>query len=121
MKFYSCVSIVCLCFKIGSAFSQDNLYTQSNEKFQLTTKGASYLSSLPLRCMEKEYPYKTGITFLDSSFIVPPKDYHPAFYGCYDWHSSVHGHWMLIKLLKEFPGMPGAEKIKSKLSTHLTA
>jgi hypothetical protein len=101
--------------------AQNNLYTKSDNKFQLTEEGAAYLSSLPLRCLDKPFPYKTGITFLDSSQIVEPKNYHPAFFGCYDWHSSVHGHWMLIKLLKEFPNLRNADAIRSRLAAHLTA
>jgi hypothetical protein len=110
-----------LLVSIEYSSAQDNLFTHQGFDFHLTEKGASYLSSLPLKCMEKEFPYKTGITFLDSSLITPPKQYHPAFYGCYDWHSSVHGHWMLVKLIKQFPQLPEAATIKNKLVQHLTA
>ena len=79
-----------LLLRVDIVLAQENLYTRSDHSIILTEKGASYLTSLPLKCLEKEYPYKTGISFLDSTFITPPKDYHPAFYGCYDWHSSVH-------------------------------
>jgi len=84
-------------------------------KYALTLEGAAHFADLPLRCMQREFPYKTGIAFPDSSLAVKPKDYHPAFYGCYDWHSSVHGHWMLVRLLKLFPAMPRAGEIRSKL------
>jgi hypothetical protein len=53
--------------------------------------------------------------------IEKPKLYHPAFYGCFDWHSSVHGHWMLVRLLKSFPHLPEATTIRNKLSENLTA
>lgn len=72
-------------------------------KYQLTMEGAAHFADLPLRCMQREFPYKTGVAFPDSTLAVKPKVYHPAFYGCYDWHSSVHGHWMLVRLLKLFP------------------
>jgi hypothetical protein len=58
----------------------------------LTPAGAAHFADLPLRCMQREFPYKTGISFTDSTLAVKPRLYHPAFYGCYDWHSSVHGH-----------------------------
>ena len=50
-----------------------------------------------------------------------PRALHPAFYGCYDWHSSVHGHWMLVRLLRLFPDLPEAEEIRAVLDDHLTA
>jgi len=115
------VILVSILFCPTAALSQERLYESSGQAFRLTEKGGSYLSSLPLKCLEKEFPYKTGLTYLDSSFVAPPKDYHPAFYGCYDWHSSVHGHWMLVKLLKTFPRLPERAIIRTKLSSHLTA
>jgi len=45
---------------------------------------------------------------------------HPAFYGCFDWHSAVHGHWSLVKLLKEFPDLENADTIKMKLESNLS-
>ena len=71
--------------------------------------------------MQREFPYKTGISFTDSTLAVKPRLYHPAFYGCYDWHSSVHGHWMLVRLLKLFPGMPRAAEIRQILKENLSA
>jgi hypothetical protein len=119
-RYFIAVLLVCLfLFKAGSA--QKEFYIKSGNKFQLTNQGASFLASLPLKCLEKEFPYKTGITFSDSTLVTEPKNYHPAFFGCYDWHSSVHGHWMLVKLLKDFPSIPEAEHIRQILSAHLTA
>jgi len=96
-------------------------YETSGDKLSLTLAGASHLAKLPLYCMQQEYPYKTGVVFIDSSLIQAPIDYHPAFYGCFDWHSSVHGHWMLVRLLKLFPELPEAAEIRSKLSENLSA
>ena len=50
-----------------------------------------------------------------------PKALHPAFFGCYDWHSSVHGHWMLARLLRVFPEIAEAKEIRGVLEAHLTA
>ena len=111
---------ICL-LMFHSGLGQPALFSKKNGITSLTEKGASYLSLLPMRCWEKEFPYKTGITFLDSSLVTTPKNYHPAFYGCYDWHSSVHGHWMLVKILKEFPQIPETAVIRKKLAEHLTA
>src|SRR5688500_16098194 len=81
-------------------FSQH--FKQVNGKYVLTTEGAAHLAALPLKCIQQQFPYKTGIVYTDSSLIRNPKEYHLAFYGCFDWHSSAHGHWMLIRLLKNF-------------------
>ncbi len=89
--------------------------------FHLTLKGASHLASLPLKCIDKEFPNKTNHTSVtDSDHVLLPSALHPAFYGCFDWHSSVHGHWMLIRLLKKFPQMPEATAIRKALSRSLT-
>lgn len=105
-----------------------NITAQTNRQFELkdgkyalTMEGAVHFAELPLKCMFREFPYKTGIAFADSSLAVTPKHYHPSFYGCYDWHSSVHGHWMLVRLLKLFPSMPRAEEIRSQLEESLSA
>ncbi|WP_257670123.1 DUF2891 domain-containing protein [Parapedobacter tibetensis] len=95
-------------------------YETVGDHITLTLAGASHLAQLPLKCMQQEYPYKTGITFADSSLIQSPITYHPAFYGCFDWHSSVHGHWMLVRLLKRYPNLPEATEIKNKLADNLS-
>ena len=76
---------------------------------------ATRLAQLPLNCMDTEYPNKLGQTLGGSDDLKAPKELHPAFYGCFDWHSAVHGHWSLVSLLKQFPTIEGAESIKEKL------
>jgi Protein of unknown function (DUF2891) len=89
--------------------------------FELTIKGASHLASLPLKCILQEFPNKTSHTSNnDSDHVLLPKQLHPSFYGCFDWHSSVHGHWMLIRLLKLFPNLPEATAIRNVLSKTIT-
>src|SRR5258708_9897387 len=92
-----------------------------NGKYQLTMEGAAHFADLALRCMQREFPYKTGVAFPDSTLAVKPREYHPAFYGCFDWHSSVHGHWMLVRLLKLFPAIPRGEEIRQRLGENLSA
>tara|TARA_B110000902_G_C14253697_1_gene567064 strand:+ start:381 stop:1502 length:1122 start_codon:yes stop_codon:yes gene_type:complete len=82
---------------------------------------ADALSLLPLACLETQYPNKLNQTLSDSSQIKQPKVLHPAFYGCFDWHSSVHGHWSLVYLLKKFPSLENAELIRNLLKDHLSA
>lgn len=108
-------------FFLSICKAQELHYEKRNGQIMLTQTGASHFAKLPLRCAEKEFPYKTGITFADSSLTVSPKNYHPAFFGCFDWHSSVHGHWMLVRLLRLFPNIPEAGQIRQLFNKHFTA
>lgn len=80
-------------------------------KIKLNLTQANRLAKLPCKCLEQEYPNKLGQVLNDSSGLQSPKDLHPIFYGCFDWHSSVHGHWMLIHLLKKFPDLKNRDSI----------
>lgn len=86
----------------------------------LTVDQADRLAQLPLNCLQTEYPNKPGETLGSKVDIHEPHIMHPAFYGCFDWHSSVHGHWSLVKLLKMFPGLEDAARIREILSHNLS-
>lgn len=95
--------------------------SKDSSTFQLTAAGATKLALLPLKCIEQEFPNKTNHTsYRDSDHVLLPRQLHPAFYGCFDWHSSVHGHWMLIKLLKLFPDLPEAGAIRKAINRTIT-
>lgn len=96
-----------LCFQLG--FSQE-----------LTLEKANHLATLPIKCLQQEYPNKLGQLLQDSTELQSPKALHPAFYGCFDWHSSVHGHWSLVYLLKKFPDLAKKQEIVQKLRTNLS-
>jgi hypothetical protein len=108
----------------AALFSQKPAFYTTNKdssQFNLTLEGASHFASLPLKCLQQEYPNKTShLSVSDSDHLRTPKQMHPAFYGCFDWHSCVHGHWMLVSLLKKFPQMPEAAAIRSAISTNIT-
>lgn len=87
----------------------------------LTLHEANRLATLPLKCLQQEYPNKLNQTLADASELAGPRELHPAFYGCFDWHSSVHGHWMLIRLLKMFPDLEQAPMIRQKLAENISA
>lgn len=87
---------------------------------ELSFKEANRLASLPLECMQIAYPNKLNQSLNDSTHIGSPKELHPAFYGCYDWHSSVHGHWSLVSLLKQFPSLRDAASIRQKLIKNIS-
>lgn len=86
----------------------------------LNLEQANTLAELPLACMQNEYPNKLGQTVGSKEDLGEPSELHPAFYGCFDWHSSVHGHWSLVKLLKEYPDLKRAEEIKIKLLQNIS-
>ena len=96
------------------------LIKQKNGSLGLTTEGADLLANLAIGCIHQEYPNKLNQMLKDSSMIQSPKSLHPAFYGCLDWHSSVHGHWMLVHLLRKFPALSSRELIVDMLNTSLT-
>ena len=87
----------------------------------LTEKQASHFAALALKCVRREFPNKPEHVINNASEVQSPKALHPAFYGCYDWHSSVHGHWMLVRLLKTFPSLPESAEIRTALNANLTA
>ena len=90
------------------------------EPIVLTLAEANKLAELPLSCINTEYPNKLGQTLDSKADIGQPNELHPAFYGCFDWHSSVHGHWSLVTLLKQFPDLKKAETIKKALQKNLS-
>lgn len=85
------------------------------KSLKLTKDQANTLVELPLACIHTEYPNKLGQTIGNKEDLGEPKVLHPAFYGCFDWHSAVHGHWSLVKLVKSFPEIEKATEIKTKL------
>ncbi|HAY71739.1 MAG TPA: DUF2891 domain-containing protein [Saprospirales bacterium] len=116
MKF-NCINI--LAFLILLPYS---LPAQSveDQPFILEKNNAEYLYQFAFECIDREYPNKLGQVLGDDSYLAPPRKLHPAFYGCYDWHSSVHGHWTLVTLLKAFPDFKFSDDILDKLSHNIT-
>ena len=86
---------------------------------KLNDASADRFAALALRCADQEYPNKLDHVINGAQELQAPRVLHPAFYGCFDWHSSVHGHWMLVKLLREHPGMARAGEIRALLDAHL--
>lgn len=82
---------------------------------------ASRLARLPLDCLRREVPHKLDHLVLDDRDVPRPRVLHPAFYGCLDWHSAVHGHWMLARLLRRLPDLPEAGEIRALFDDTLTA
>jgi len=87
---------------------------------ELEPATADRFAKLALACIDREYPNKPEQVLEGPADVKAPRDFHPAFYGCYDWHSSVHGHWMLARLIQTNPEMPSAD-IRARLDAHFTA
>jgi hypothetical protein len=85
-----------------------------------TVETASKFSNLAFSCISAEYPCKISHTLQSDKDVASPILLHPAFYGCYDWHSSVHGHWLLVKLIKLFPDLPQREQIIQAINRNIT-
>ncbi len=90
-------------------------------ELSLSKADASRYATLVLNCVNREFPNKPEHVITDRLDVRTPKSQHPAFYGCYDWHSCVHGHWLLIHLLRVFPDLPESTAIRSVLSDNLSA
>src|SRR5437763_1719084 len=84
-------------------------------------KAAERFAKLALACVGKEYPNKLSHVLNSDSDVAPPRKLTPAFCGCYDWHSSVHGHWLLVRLIRTFPDSAFAASARDTLRKSLTA
>ncbi len=82
---------------------------------------AARFAALALDCVHREYPNKIAHTMSGDGDAKPPRALHPAFYGCFDWHSSVHGHWLLARLARLFPEAEFAAAATAALNRSLTA
>jgi hypothetical protein len=75
---------------------------RAEEAAAFDVAAAEHFANLALACVHKEYPNHLSHTLNSDSDVGPPRKLTPAFYGCYDWHSSVHGHWLLVRLVRTF-------------------
>ncbi|HUB77397.1 MAG TPA: DUF2891 domain-containing protein [Bryobacteraceae bacterium] len=82
---------------------------------------AARFARLALDCVHQEYPNKIAHSLNSDADVQPPRLLTPAFYGCYDWHSSVHGHWLLVRLARLFPQAPFAPEARRAVAQSLTA
>ena len=111
LKFFLCAALIVLSM---------SGYTQVQQNMEFDLKKAEYLYHFAYECIDQEYPNKLNQVLGDDSYLAPPRELHPAFYGCFDWHSSVHGHWTLVTILSEFPGFEHRDAILKKLKKNIT-
>src|ERR1700759_2018602 len=87
----------------------------------LTPEAAARFAALALKCLHQEYPNHVSHTLNSDADARPPRELTPAFYGCYDWHSDVHGPWLLVRLLQLFPEASFATAARAAVDQSLTA
>ena len=85
----------------------------------MDVEAAERFARLALKCLHQEYPNKVAHTLAGDADVRPPRELYPAFYGCYDWHSAVHGHWLLVRLLRQFPDDAFAPAARAALARSL--
>ena len=112
--------ILCLCSLSGCGEMDPNNIAITESRAPLSETQAGNLMQLPLDCAEIEYPNKLSQMLRSDADLASPTQLHPAFYGCFDWHSAVHGHWSMVRLLKAFPNVAGHEQAKVILQRHIT-
>jgi hypothetical protein len=86
----------------------------------LTVELATQMARIALAGIAREYPTYPGHVVLDAADVRRTRELHPAFYGCFDWHSAVHSHWLLVRLLRRLPALREAGPIRGALNDHLT-
>jgi hypothetical protein len=109
------VMLMCVAAQAWTAFAAD-----PPAATKLDVAAAGRFAALALRCVHQPYPNKISHNLNSDSDVAPPQHLTPAFYGCYDWHSSVHGHWLLAHLLRQFPLSPFATAARAALERSLT-
>jgi hypothetical protein len=110
MKLTSCAML--LLFTMSAA-------AQNAGEFDI--KAAQRFANLTLACVHKEYPNHISHDLNSDADAAPPRKLTPAFYGCYDWHSSVHGHWLLVRLVRTFPDAMFVPAAREALRQSLTS
>jgi uncharacterized protein YneR len=99
-----------------------NLYSQTPDLLipPFTSETASKFANKAFSCISSEYPNHITHLLSDDSDVKKPSQLHPAFYGCYTWHSSVNSHWLLVKMLAEYPDLSNRDQIIDAIDKNLT-
>ncbi|MCH8490295.1 MAG: DUF2891 domain-containing protein [Oceanicaulis sp.] len=92
----------------------------SAEAGMLDEEAAQRFAALALDCVHREYPNKIAHVMVSDEDARPPRELTPIFYGCFDWHSAVHGHWLLARLARLFPDAPFAGDARAALAQSFT-
>ena len=110
---------IAISFSSGVALSQEKS-NPIDPATRIEDSQAAALAKLAIDGLHREYPNKPSQVLVGPQDVLSPRELHPAFYGCFDWHSSVHGHWMLVRLLKTNPDHRLAQTSRERLAQSLT-
>lgn len=86
----------------------------------LTPQLATKFAGVALAHLTREYPNKIEHVLNGTGDVKTPRQLHPAFFGSFDWHSCVHGYWLLATLLRRFPSLPQAREIAAVFDAQFT-
>ena len=111
---------ILMMFGVLACTNQNKKENVEVEPLAFTQKEAEKIIELPLHCIEIEYPNKLGQVLGQDSDLKSPKTLRPIFYGCFDWHSSVHGFWSIVTLMQKFPDIDKDNAIRARLNTLIT-
>lgn len=111
-----------LCIAISAvAAAQDNMpMPPQTSAHVFDARAGERFAKLALACVHQEYPNKIAHLMNSDADLAPPRKLTPAFYGCYDWHSSVHGHWLLARLARTFPNASFTPAARAALMQSIT-
>src|SRR5213083_512297 len=121
MKRVLCIWLIISGLAFAADFEPKGPLAAATEEASFDAKAAERFAKLALACVHKEYPNKIAHVLNSDADVAPPRKLTPAFCGCYDWHSSVHGHWLLVRLLRTFPDASFAKPARDALKKSLTA
>src|SRR5437660_2057599 len=121
MKRVLCIWLIISGIAFAADFEPKGPWAAATEEASFDAKAAERFAKLALACVHKEYPNKIAHVLNSDADVAPPRKLTPAFCGCYDWHSSVHGHWLLVRLLRTFPDASFAAATRDALKKSLTA
>lgn len=93
---------------------------RAQEAAEFPAEAAARFAKLALDCVHREYPNKISHVLQSEADVAAPSALTPAFYGCFDWHSSVHGHWLLARLARVYPEATFAADARAALRRSLT-
>ncbi|MBT8136885.1 MAG: DUF2891 domain-containing protein [Gammaproteobacteria bacterium] len=93
----------------------------STSAHALDASEAGRFAGLALDCVHLEYPNKIAHVMQSDDDVAPPRELTPIFYGCFDWHSAVHGHWLLARLARQFPDAAFADEAMAALAQSFNA
>jgi hypothetical protein len=108
-------------FIVCAVFALSTMTAAAQNRGQFDIRAAQRFANLALACVHKEYPNHISHTLNSDADAAPPRKLTPAFYGCYDWHSSVHGHWLLVRLVRTFSDAPFVPAAREALRQSLSA